>query len=95
MKRNSIKYETFFEAVTCIIIWIKFYEHEKESPLTKEILEFFDIENLAPLLIKKPGDESTGTPSEEVVIDVLYDYVWIKQIEILLKIDFKIWAVNL
>jgi hypothetical protein len=26
---------------------------------------------------------------------VLYDYVWIKQIEILLKIDFKIWAVNL
>ena len=45
-----MRYETFFEAVSWIIWWIKFYDYEKESPLTKEILEFFEVDGLWNIL---------------------------------------------
>ena len=45
-----MRYETFFEAVSCIIVCIKFYDYEKESPLTKEILDFFEVEGLCDIL---------------------------------------------
>ena len=32
------RYDTFFEAVACIVISLKYHEHEKEAPLVKEIL---------------------------------------------------------
>lgn len=92
-QEKCARYETFFKAVACIIISIKFYEYEKESPLTKEILEFFEIDNLCPLMKKK--DEHDSLIDETKVIDVIYDYVLSKQLEILLKIDFKISPVNL
>lgn len=38
------RYNSFFKWVAWIIISIKFWEHEKETPLTKEILEFFELE---------------------------------------------------
>ena len=87
-KDKWARYETFFEAVACIVICIKFYEHEKESPFTKEILEFFEIENLAPLV--KCDTSNDSLVDEKHVIDVLYDFVCAKQLEILLKIEFKI-----
>lgn len=87
-KDKWIRYETFFEAVACIVISIKFYEHEKESPFTKEILEFFEIENLTPII--KWNTVNDSLVDEKQVIDMLYEFVWAKQLEILLKIEFKI-----
>ena len=47
---KCMRYETFFEAVSWIIVWIKYNEHEKESPLTRDVLEFFEVDNLQPIL---------------------------------------------
>lgn len=92
-KEKCDRYQSFFDAVAWIVISIKFFEHEKESPLTKEILEFFELDNLAPILIKKPKGVQIVT--DEMAIDVLFQFIFTKQIEILLKIDFKISSVSL
>jgi hypothetical protein len=92
-KERCERYQSFFEAVACIIIGIKFFEYEKESPLTREILEFFEIDTLAPLLINRPI--GTRVVTDEMTIEVLFEFIFAKQIEILVKIDFKISPVNL
>ena len=86
------RYETFFEAVAWIVISLKYYEHEKNAPLVKEILDFFEIENLIPLCKRelKPDIDK-----EEQIIDILYEYICKKQLEMLLKIQWKIPTITL
>ena len=38
------RYDSFFKCIACIVISIKFCEHEKDTPFTKEILEFFELD---------------------------------------------------
>ncbi|CAI2386317.1 unnamed protein product [Moneuplotes crassus] len=86
------RYISFFKCIACIIISIKFCEHEKETPYTKEILEFFELEGLTPILIMKDKDDK---PTEKKTIKALFKYIFDQQISILLMIDFKINPVSL
>ena len=88
------QYEKFFEILSWLAISIKYYEHERMSPGVMHILKFFRMERLN-VKIKADVDELAEIDDmQEIILEIIYEYIWEKQTEIIYKIDWKMQIVN-
>ena len=88
------QYERFFEMLSCLALSIKYYEHERMSPGVIHILKFFRMERLN-VKIKADMEELQEIEDlQEIILEIIYEYICEKQTEIIYKIDWRMQIVN-
>ena len=92
--QRKMKYVKFFEALAAMLVVINFVESDKTSPGVLDLLKYYWAEKLN-LEIKdcKVKDQHSIDYKKEK-IEILYDYVWEKKLEIMFKLDWKLQTVS-
>ena len=94
-KKKIRQYEKFFIMLSWLTIAIKYYEHERASPGVMHILKFFCMEKLK-VKIKTPIKELEEIEDvQEIIVEIIYEYICEKQAEILFRINWKLQIVNI
>ena len=93
-EKKWVQYEKFFEILSCLAIAIKYYEHERVSPGVIHILKYFRMEKLN-VEIKSDLEELKEIEDlQEIILEIIYEYICEKQTEIIFKIHWKLQIVN-
>mmetsp|Transcript_1071 Transcript_1071/g.1060 ORF Transcript_1071/g.1060 Transcript_1071/m.1060 type:complete len:127 (-) Transcript_1071:372-752(-) len=89
-----MQYGKFFDILSCLTICVKYYEHERESPGLIHILKFFRMEKLAVKIKTEEPEIKNMTDISSLILDIIYEYICEKQMEILFRINWKMQIVN-
>lgn len=90
---RKMKYVKFFEAMASMLLVMKFIDSEKNSPKTFDLLKFYWAEKLN--LDIKNTKITDSLEYKKKKIELLYEYVCEKQLEILFKLDWKFQTVSI
>ncbi|CAI2378498.1 unnamed protein product [Moneuplotes crassus] len=92
--KKLMQYGKFFDILSCLTICVKYYEHERESPGLIHILKFFRMEKLAVKIKTDEPEIKNMTDISSLILDIIYEYICEKQMEILFRINWKMQIVN-
>lgn len=93
MKNKTMQYEKFFQMLSCLAIAIKYYEHEKLSPGVMHILKYFWMEKLKVKIKSNIKELEEVEDLQEIIVEIIYEFICEKQTEIMFKIDWKLQIV--
>ena len=93
MKNKTLQYEKFFQMLSWLAIAIKYYEHEKLSPGVMHILKYFWMEKLKVKIKSNIKELEEVEDLQEIIVEIIYEFIWEKQTEIMFKIDWKLQIV--
>lgn len=80
--------------LSCLTIAIKFYEHERISPGVVHILKYFRMEKLQVTIKSDLKELEEVEDLQEIIFEIVYEYICEKQTEILFKINWKLQVVD-
>lgn len=92
---RKYKYLKFFEALACMLIILKFIESDKNTPKTLDLLKFYWAEKLNLTIRDWDIEDEHSLDYKKKKIEIIYDYVWDKQLEINFRLDWKLQTVSI
>jgi hypothetical protein len=92
--QRKYKYSKFFDSLACVMIITKYNESDKNSPKGLDLLKFYWAEKLNLEIKDWKGLDQHSIAYKKAKIELLYNYLWDKQIEILFDLDWKIQTVS-
>ena len=88
------QYMAFFEIITCLMIAMKYYDFELETPTLREILKYFKIGKMNFSSKDDSLDSKKIKEIQEIVFETVYEYICERQMDLLFRIDWHLPMIN-
>lgn len=84
------QYMCFFEIIACLMVSMKYYDFELETPTLRHILKYFKVGKMN--LSSK--DDSLDTEKirdiQEIVFETVYEYICERQMDLVFRVEWKV-----
>lgn len=84
------QYMCFFEIIACLMVAMKYYDFELETPSLRHILKYFKVGKMNFSSKDDSLDSEKIRDIQEIVFETVYEYVCERQMDLLFRINWKI-----
>mmetsp|Transcript_28103 Transcript_28103/g.27913 ORF Transcript_28103/g.27913 Transcript_28103/m.27913 type:complete len:152 (-) Transcript_28103:346-801(-) len=89
------QYMKFFEIITSLMVAMKYYDFELETPTLREILKYFKIGKMNFSSKDDSLDSKKIKEIQEIVFETVYEYICERQMDLLFRIDWHLPMINI
>lgn len=89
------QYMCFFEIITCLMVAMKYYDFELETPTLRHILKYYKVGKMNFTSKDESLDSEKIRDIQEIVFETVYEYVCERQMDLLYRINWKIPMINI
>ena len=89
------QYMWFFEIISWMMVAMKFYDFELETPSLRHILKYFKVGKMNLSSQDDSIDSDKIRDIQEIVFETVYEFIWERQMDLLFRINWKIPMINI
>ena len=89
------QYMWFFEIISWLMVAMKFYDFELNTPSLRHILKYFKVGKMNLSSKDDSLDSEKIRDIQEIVFETVYEYIWERQMDLLFRIDWKLPMINI